>query len=221
VPRRAVALLLTGPLPAGGCPPGVAPDGFARALVEDVADLISDLPGIDPVVAYTAEHREVADTVTWPGTTLLEVAPGGGPLPVLAALGQRGYDEGAVIAADVPDLPDLLVAKVFSGLAGAQVAVVPAVPAGQAHRAGGDPSSVATDGLVLLGSRLPAPAWLAAAVADLDVTDAVDRLRRAAPAPGDLVVARAWRRLRAPADLAGLDPGLEGWEATRALLSGR
>jgi hypothetical protein len=29
-----------------------------------------------------------------------------------------------------------------------------------------------------------------------------------------------WRRLRGPADLATLDPALEGWDATRALLGG-
>jgi hypothetical protein len=48
----------------------------------------------------------------------------------------------------------------------------------------------------------------------------VARLRGAAPRRA-LVVTPAWRRLRTPADLGGLDPGLEGWEATRALLSAR
>ncbi len=75
-------------------------------------------------------------------------------------------------------------------------------------------------GLVVLASRLPVPPWLALSGVDLDTPDAVRRLRAAAPRR-DLVVTPRWRRLRTPADIASLDPGLEGWEATRALLSGR
>jgi hypothetical protein len=229
-PRRAAALLLTGAPAVGGCPPGVAADAFAQALAEDVADLITELPGLVPVVGCTPEHRAVAEAVSWPGTTLVPLPPGAGPLPLLAALCDLGYQEGAVLAPDVPDLPGLLVAKVFSGLAGALVAVVPALPAGRPDLpalarippgATGPPAAGLTAGLAVMGSRLPAPPWLRAELADLDAPDAVDRLRTAAPSRRDLVVAPAWRRLRAPADLAGLDPGLEGWEATRALLSGR
>jgi hypothetical protein len=222
--RRALALLLSGPPAVGGCPPGMAPEEFARALAEDVADLIAELPGLDAAVGFTPEHRAVAEAVTWPGTMLVPLPAGAGPLPLLAALGEHGYQEAAAVAPDVPDLPGLLVAKVFSGLAGAPVAVVPALPAGRpdlptlARAAAGGPTA---QGLAVLGCRLPAPAWLGADVADLDRPDALDRLRAAAPARRDLVVAPAWRRLRAPADLAGLDPDLEGWEATRALLAGR
>jgi hypothetical protein len=231
-PRRAAALLLSGAPAAGGCPPGVAADTFARALAEDVADLITELPGLDAAVGFTPEHQAVAAAVTWPGTTLVPLPPGGGALPLLAALHGLGYHEGAVVSPDVPDLPGLLVAKVFSGLAGALVAVVPALPAGRLDlpalaRVGTGATGATgvagppTDGLAVLGCRLPAPAWLRPEVADLDAADAVERLRSAAPRRRDLVVAPVWRRLRAPTDLAGLDPGLEGWEATRALLSGR
>ena len=41
--RRAAALLLAGPPAARACPPGIAPAEFARALAEDVADLLADL----------------------------------------------------------------------------------------------------------------------------------------------------------------------------------
>ena len=201
----AVALLLDRPPAIGGCPPGVDPDAFARALAEDVADLLSDLPGLDPVVAYSADRRLDAEAVCWPGTPLVELPGRAGPLTALAALAGRGYRQGAVVAPDAPDLPGLMIAKPFSGLATATVAAAPAD--------GG--------GLVVLASRLPAPAWLAAAGVDLDTLDAVARLRAAAPGRRDLAVTQAWRRLRSPADLAFLDPGLEGWEATRALLSGR
>ena len=42
----------------------------------------------------------------------------------------------------------------------------------------------------------------------------------AAPNRGDVVLTPPWRRLRRREDLASLDPELEGWEATRALLAG-
>jgi hypothetical protein len=200
VTRRAAVLLLTGPPAARACPPGVAPDAFARALAEDVADLLADLPGLDPVVAAAPDRVADAEDVVWPGTPVLETGLGR-PSEVFAALAHRGYDEAAVVVADVPDLPGLLVAKPFSALATAPVAAVPAT--------GG--------GLVALAARLPAPDWLPA---DLDLDDpyAVERLRAVAPRPGDLVLTPAWHRLRGPQDLAGLDPDLEGWEATRALL---
>jgi hypothetical protein len=203
VTRRAVALVLAGPPAAGACPPGVAPEAFARALAEDVADLLADLPGLEPAVAATPSRVADAEEVVWPGTPVLEL-PAAAPAEVFALLAERGYGEAAVVAPDAPDLPGLLVAKPFSGMATATVGAVPAE--------GG--------GLVVLATRLPAPGWLPPDV-DLDTPDAVDRLRAAAPRRRDLVVAPGWRRLRTPGDLRGLDPGLEGWEATRALLSGR
>jgi hypothetical protein len=205
VPERAVALLLDRPPATGGSPPGVDPAAFARALAEDVADLISDLPGMDAVVAYASDRLADAEAVRWPATPLVEVPAAGGPAAVFAALGERGYRQAAVVAPDAPDLPALMVAKPFSALAGAPVAAAPAE--------GG--------GLAVLASRLPPPTWLTGSGVDLDTEEAVRLLRAAAPEPGALVVTPSWRRLRRPADLASLDPALEGWEATRALLSGR
>jgi hypothetical protein len=63
------------------------------------------------------------------------------------------------------------------------------------------------------------PAWLPVDV-DLDEPYAVERLVAAAPNRGDVVLTPPWRRLRRREDLASLDPELEGWEATRALLAG-
>ncbi|HVE30172.1 MAG TPA: hypothetical protein VNC80_08925 [Mycobacteriales bacterium] len=199
--RRAAALLLSGPPAARACPPGIAPAEFARAMAEDVADLLADLPGLEPVVAAAPDRVADAEDVVWPGTPVLEVA--GRPVDVLTVLAQQGYDEAAVFAADVPDLPGLLVAKPFSALSTAPVAAAPAD--------GG--------GLVALACRLPVPAWLPVDI-DLDEPYAVERLKAAAPSPGDVVLTPAWRRLRRREDLAALDPDLEGWEATRALLAG-
>jgi hypothetical protein len=198
--RRAAALLLVGPPAARACPAGIAPDAFARALAEDVADLLSDLPGLDPVVAAAPDRVADAEDIVWPGTPVLEVRTGR-PVEVLSALAGQGYDEAAVLVADAPDLPGLLVAKPFSALSGTQVAAAPAE--------GG--------GLIALAARLPVPVWVPADV-DLDEPYAVERLRAAAPTPADLALTPAWRRLRRREDLAALDPDLEGWEATRALL---
>jgi len=45
-------------------------------------------------------------------------------------------------------------------------------------------------------------------------------LRKNAPRPGDVTSTPEWRRLRGAAELSSLDPALEGWENTRALLGG-
>ena len=201
--RRAAVLLLAGPPAAGACPPGVAPDAFARALAEDVVDLLVELPGLEPVVAAAADRVADAEDIVWPGTPVLETVLAT-PAEVFTALATLGYDQAALVAADAPDLPGLLVAKPFSRLSTASLAAVPAD--------GG--------GLVVLAAKLPAPGWLPAGIT-LDTPDAVARLRAAAPSRRDFAVAPAWRRLRTPSDLAGLDPGLEGWETTRALLAGQ
>jgi hypothetical protein len=63
---------------------------------------------------------------------------------------------------------------------------------------------------------LPVPDWLPA----LDLDTPPELIRQAAPAPGQVATATGWHRLTSPEALQRLDPGLEGWEATRALLGG-
>ncbi|TDB69841.1 hypothetical protein [Micromonospora sp. KC723] len=194
--RRVVVALLA---PVAWTPPGIDPTGWRTALAEDVVDLLATLSEVETAVAVTPADRRLAEAVVWPGTAIHEV-----PEPTvnaaLAAL--TGYDQAAVVAADAPDLPGLTLGKLLRPLTSRPVAVAP----------------VDGDGPGLLGvaARLPVPAWLP--VLDLDTAAPAD-LRRAAPAPGDVAVTPAWRRLRGPADLAALDPAVEGWETTRALLS--
>ncbi|MEO3781664.1 hypothetical protein ABGB16_33835 [Micromonospora sp. B11E3] len=180
--------------------PGIDPGRWRAALAEDVVDLLATLQEVETAVAVTPADRALAEAVVWPGTAVHEV-----PVPtataVLAAL--TGYDQAAVVAADAPDLPGLTVGKLLRPLTTRPVAVAPAE--------GGGP------GLLGVASRLPVPDWLPEI--DLDAALPAD-LRRAAPRPGDVAVTAAWRRLRGPADLATLDPAVEGWDATRALLSG-
>jgi hypothetical protein len=120
---------------------------------------------------------------------------------VLAAIATTGADEGAVVCPDAPDLPALLLGKLHSSLTGAEVAVCPSE----------------SGGLVALAARLPVAGWLAGTGVRLDDHDAVAALRAAAPRRS-LVIGSGWHRIRTPEDTALLDPGLEGWDATRALL---
>ncbi|MEU0572030.1 hypothetical protein ABZ297_42435, partial [Nonomuraea sp. NPDC005983] len=56
---------------------------------------------------------------------------------------------------------------------------------------------------------------------DLDDPDLVATLRAQAPGRRMVATGPGWHRLRTPDDLGRLDPGLEGWESTRALLRAR
>jgi hypothetical protein len=195
---RGAVLTLLGTAFRAACPPGVDPVRFGRALAEDVADVLGQLSGVDTLIAAVPSTVEDARSVAMPGTPVIEALSVADLLARLAAL---GYTQAALFTADAPDLPALLAAKPFSGLSTSDAAVVPSSGAG----------------LVALATRLPPPPWLP--TLDLDTPDALHRLRAAAPAAADLAVAPAWRRLRTPTDVATLDPALEGWEATRALLS--
>lgn len=212
---------------AGAAPPGVDPGKFRLALLEDTYELASDMGRVTAALAIRPDDHPTAEAVTWPGTPLVRLSPdrragdtadtgdageagdtresADEVVAALAGLADLGADEGVVLAGDAPDLPIMLLGKLFQGLEHAEAAACPAE--------GG--------GLVGLGARLPVAGWLAEAQVDLDTGDALARLRHAAPSRRALSVTPGWRRLRQPGDIANLDPGLEGWEVTRALLSGR
>ncbi|KAB1103432.1 hypothetical protein [Micromonospora aurantiaca (nom. illeg.)] len=207
--RRVVVALLG---PVTWTPPGIDPARWRTALAEDVVDLLATLNEVETAVAVTSRDRWLADAVVWPGTQVYEV-PEPTPNAVFTALagdraardgGAAGYDQVAVVAADAPDVPGLTLGKLLRPLTTRPVAVAPVEGSGT--------------GLLGVAARLPVPAWLPAL--DLDTT-APAEVRRAAPSPGDVAVTAGWHRMRGPADLAALDPAVEGWEATRALLSGR
>lgn len=184
---------------------GPLPEELRRAMTEDVVELVSGLAVVEPVLALRPSDPPGWAELVWPGTPVLTVAGGG--LEVLAALadaGAAGGTHAAVVAGDAPDLPGLLLGKLFRALGSAEIAVCPAE--------GG--------GLVALAARLPTPGWLDPALVDLDAADVLHHLAAAAPTRRAVSVGPGWRRVRVPADLARLDPGLEGWEETRAVLSG-
>ena len=174
---------------------------WRAALAEDVVDLLARLAQAEAAIAVVPDDRRLAEEIAWPGMRIYEV-PTPTYLPVLAAAAADGFDQAAVIAADAADVPGMILGKLLSPLDTKAVAV-----------ASGGPGN----GLFGLAASLPAPSWLADH--DLDAASA-QLLRRTAPHPGDVTSAPEWRRLRGPAELASLDPALEGWENTRSLLGG-
>ena len=181
-------------------PPGVELSAWRAALAEDVVDLLARLAQAEPAIAAVPADRALAEEIAWPGMRIYEV-PTVGVLPVLAAAAADGFDQAAVLAADAPDVPGMILGKLLRPLTTKPVAVAPGGAAG----------------LLAVASHLPAPGWLIDH--DLDTASA-PMLRKTAPRPGDVVSTPEWRRLRGPAELATLDPALEGWENTRALLGG-
>ncbi|WP_433327388.1 DUF2064 domain-containing protein [Spirillospora sp. CA-294931] len=196
------AAVLSVPSAGGACPPGVDPDDFRLALLEDTYEVAAGLAMVTAALVLDPPDQPAAEAVTWPGTPIVRENTLAGAFAALHALGAQ---ETVLIAADAPDLPPLLIGKLFRALGGAPAA-----------------ACQAPSGLVALAARLPLPGWLGTALdgVDLDTPDALARLRAAAPRPGLIPQGPAWHRLRTPADLRLLDPGLEGWDSTRALLEG-
>jgi uncharacterized protein DUF2064 len=199
VTTRYVAVLSAGP--PGQAPPGVDHEEFRLALLEDTYEVAAGMEHIVPALVLRPPVPSGAESIVWPGTEIVREETLGA---AFAALHRLGAEQAALIAGDAPDLPSLLIGKLFRALEHAPAAVCPA--------AGG--------GLVALAAHLPAPPWLVASGVHLDTPDALAHLRTAAPRPGLVQRGPDWHRLRAPADLSLLDPGLEGWENTRALLEG-
>ncbi|MGX6605845.1 hypothetical protein ACWKSP_27495 [Micromonosporaceae bacterium Da 78-11] len=196
--RRVVAVLL---VPVTWSPPGTDLAVWRAALAEDVVDLLARLAQAEPAIAATPEDRELAEQIAWPGMLIYEV-PTATYLPVLAAAAADGFDQAAVVAADAADVPGMILGKLLAPLDSKTIAVAPGGPSG---------------GLLGLAAHLPAPDWLVDH--DLDTASA-QLIRRTAPLPGEVTSTPPWRRLRGPAELSTLDPALEGWENTRALLGG-
>ncbi|MEU6752809.1 hypothetical protein ABZ914_41880 [Spirillospora sp. NPDC046719] len=210
---RCVAVLPYDPSGPSAAPPGVDDAEFRLAMLEDVYEVAAGLEFVTAALVADPDGPADAESITWPGTPIVRDPA---PAAAFAALHALGAREAALIVPDAPDLPPLLLGKLFRALGSA--------PAAACQAADGN-------GLVALAARLPLPAWLAAALGEpgtvhggsgtvLDAPDALARLRAAAPRPGLVPQGPGWHRIRTPADLRFLDPGLEGWDNTRALLEG-
>jgi hypothetical protein len=199
VTKRVVVALLT---PVTWCPPGTELSKWRAALAEDVVDLLARLAQAEPAIAATTDDLALAREIAWPGMPIYEV-PTATVLPVLKAAERDGYDQAAVLAADAADVPGMVLGKLLRPLTSKPVAVAPTGQDG--------------GGLLAVATTLPVPPWLT----DIDLDTATPMTVRRGAAQPSLVESTAdWRRLRGPYDLATLDPALEGWENTRAILGG-
>ena len=183
--------------------PAVDDVALAAAMLEDVVDMVAAMEQVEAAIVAGPAYAEAAADVAWPGMPILPIGDDAVVADALDALADAGADVAAVVVPDAPDLPPLLLGKLFSALTSTSVAVCPAD--------GG--------GLVAVAVTCPVPAWLRDAGLSLDAADSLSRLRSAAP-PRGLHVGPGWHRVRSADDVRRLDPGLEGWDATRALLDG-
>jgi hypothetical protein len=185
----------------------VRADSLEASMLEDAVDLVVSMRQVDGALVAAPRDEAAARSAAWPGMPVLVVRDDAVASALAAVHGDAGASdapaaEAAVVCADAPDLPPLLLGKLFSALTSAEVAVCPA-----------------SDGsLVALAARLPATSWLAGSALTLDDTDAVAQLTALAPRRA-LHVGSGWHRVRSVDDTARLDPGLEGWDATRAWLA--
>jgi hypothetical protein len=199
VERRVVVLVV----PARGtwAPPGRQAEAWRLALAEDTYEVLAALDRVDVAVAVVGGSESTLSEVgalTWPGTPVYAVSP---DRPILDAVELSGQAAAVVaVSHDVPDLPGLLIGKLFRALSTADIAVTPA-----------------EDGtLAAIGVNVPIAPWVAAAGPMFDT--ALSELDAHKPRRHAVAIGPGWHRLRSNADIARLDPGLEGWDATRSLL---
>jgi hypothetical protein len=195
--RRRVAVVLARYDASRAAPVGVDSSMFAAACLLDSYEVVADLIGVTSGIAGPASAAEML----WPGGLHL---PDDMTVPTMAAQLSEVVDELVVLPADLPDLPGLVLAKLFKVLHRTDIAIAP-------ERGG--------DGCAAIGLSLPLADWIPDDAFDLD-HNPFERLSAAAPRRSRCTLAPAWHRLRTPNDLRRLDPGLEGWEETRALLAG-
>ena len=187
--------------PPAWTPPGVEAATWRRALADDAVDLLAMLAEVEPALAVAQADRPLATAVAWPSMRVYAL-PTLSIGNVLAAAASDGYEQAAVLAGDAPDLPGMMIAKLLRPLTTRPAAAAP--------------DAAAASGLLGVASRLPAPNWLAG----IDMDDAtVATVRSSAPAATDVIGTPGWHRLRTATSVVRLDPALDGWEATRAILS--
>ena len=183
-------------------PPGVDGADFADACLADSYEAIAGMSGIH---AGLAGDSSALEEIRWPSDAVID-SDGRSALAVVRRLPIDDHDhpptELIMIPADVPDLPEMIIAKIAKALSRVDLALAP--------QNGGE-------GLAAAGVRLPWPAWLDR---DLDLDhDPYEALSEIAPKRNLVVHTPGWHRIRSPESVHRLDPGLEGWDNVRLLLS--
>ncbi|HEY9293638.1 MAG TPA: hypothetical protein VIP98_20360 [Microlunatus sp.] len=183
-------------------PPGIEAGQYGDACLTDSYEAIAAMSGIH---AGLAGDSAVLEEIRWPEDPVIKT-DGRSARAVVERLTSDDHDhaptELIMVPADLPDLPEMIIAKIAKALLRADVALAP--------QNGGD-------GLAAAGVRLPWPAWLDR---DLDLDhDPYAELSDIAPRRNLVVRTPGWHRMRSPESVHRLDPGLEGWDNVRMLLS--
>lgn len=173
---------------------------WRMALAEDVLDVLALMSEVDAAIAVAEPDRGLLADLGWPGLRAY-VLPALDVRSVFTAAAQDGYEQAVALATDAPDLPGMVIAKLLRPLTTRPTAAAAATGA---------------EALIGISANLPAPDWIPAATLDAMTPQS---LRKLAPAITDVAPATSWHRLRTPQDLSRLDPRLEGWDNTRALLT--
>lgn len=189
---RAAAVLVRHSM-AAAAPDGVEPRTWLEAVAEDTYEVVAGLDLVTPLLVTSVAGL---DKIVWPGTEVVAIDE---DEPLASVVRRLKGEQAVVVSGDAPDLPPLLVGKLFRELGRAEISVCPDE----------------RGGAVALACRLPMPGW---AEPDLDAPDPVADLRAQAPGRRMVATVSGWHRLRGRDDLGLLDPGLEGWDSTRALL---
>lgn len=182
-------------------PPGIDAQAYAGACLTDSYEVVAGMTGI---TVGLAGESPVLEEIRWPSDLVInEVGTSVRRLADRLAADDHGFAQLIALPADVPDLPELVIAKIAKALSRADVALAPQL---------GGP------GLAAVGVRLPWPTWLDG---DLGLdTDPYDQLQESAPRRNLVVHTPGWHRMSTPESVHRLDPGLEGWDNVRLLLSG-
>jgi hypothetical protein len=194
--RRRVAVVLASYDASSAAPRGIDPDAFVAACLLDSYEVLADLVDVRSGIAGPDSAAELL----WPGALHF---PTEMTVPAMAHELSEDADELVVVPADVPDLPGLILAKLFKVLHRTDIAIAPE------HEG---------SGCAAIGVALPLADWISDDAFDLD-QNPYARLSAIAPRRSRCTLTPTWHRIRTPADVARLDPGLEGWEETRALLA--
>jgi hypothetical protein len=182
-------------------PPGVDTAAYQLACLTDSYEVLAGMSGLS---AGLAGDDPALEEIRWPQDTIL-ATDGRSARAVADQLARDDHQatELIMIGGDLPDLPEMIIAKIAKALGRADVALAPEI--------GGD-------GLAAVGVRLPWPAWLDG---DLDLDrDPAQELSGLAPRRNLVIRTPGWHRMRRAESVHRLDPGLEGWDNVRLLLSG-